>query len=113
MGRGVKRGEVWTAAGGAPYASKPRPVVILQTDFLGATLSVLVCPLTTDPTEAPLFRPLIAPSPENGLREPCRAMTDKLFAPQRANVSVRIGRLAAEDVAAVERAVAFTLGLGS
>jgi mRNA interferase MazF len=31
----MKRGEVWTVAGGADYAGKPRPVVILQDDSFG------------------------------------------------------------------------------
>jgi hypothetical protein len=32
VGRNVKRGEIWTVAGGKDYARKPRPVVILQDD---------------------------------------------------------------------------------
>ena len=28
----MKRGEIWTMAGGSGYASKPRPVVIVQDD---------------------------------------------------------------------------------
>src|SRR5438034_9522234 len=30
--RRMKRGEVWTAAGGPDYAGKPRPVVVVQDD---------------------------------------------------------------------------------
>jgi len=52
----VKRGEVWTVAGGKDYAGKPRPVVILQDDRFDKTDSVAICAFTTDPTEAPLFR---------------------------------------------------------
>ena len=54
----MRRGEVWTAAGGKDYAGKPRPVVIVQSDAFDATESVTVCGLTTNPTEAPLARPL-------------------------------------------------------
>lgn len=28
----MKRGEIWTVAGGGDYAGKPRPVVIVQHD---------------------------------------------------------------------------------
>jgi mRNA interferase MazF len=51
----VKRGEIWTAAGGKDYAGKPRPVVIIQRDRFDMTDSITVC-ATTDPTDAPLFR---------------------------------------------------------
>ena len=52
----MKRGEVWTAAGGADYAGKPRPVVIVQDDRFDATNSVTICAFTSDPTDAPLLR---------------------------------------------------------
>jgi mRNA-degrading endonuclease toxin of MazEF toxin-antitoxin module len=32
----VKRGEIWTVAGGSGYAGKPRPAVIVQTDMFDA-----------------------------------------------------------------------------
>ena len=33
----MRRGEVWTAAGGPGYAGKPRPVVVIQDDRFDAT----------------------------------------------------------------------------
>jgi len=48
----VRRGEIWTAAGGKNYAGKPRPVVILQDNRFDMTDSVTVCAFTTDPTDA-------------------------------------------------------------
>ena len=38
----MKRGEVWSVAGGADYAGKPRPVVILQDDRFSGTLSITI-----------------------------------------------------------------------
>jgi mRNA interferase MazF len=73
----MRRGEVWTAAGGKDYAGKPRPVVIVQSDAFDATESVTVCGLTTNPTEAPLARPVIEPNETNGLEVTCRLMADK------------------------------------
>jgi len=84
----MNRGEVWTVAGGSAYSGKPRPAVIVQSDLFAATASVVVCPLTTDPSDAPIFRPLFEPTDENGLRLPCRLMVDKLTAVPRA----RLGR---------------------
>jgi mRNA-degrading endonuclease toxin of MazEF toxin-antitoxin module len=52
------------------YASIPRPFVIVQDDGFQETDSIAVCPLTTDPTEAPLFRVPVEPSDRNGLLLP-------------------------------------------
>src|SRR5207244_6698118 len=74
----MRRGEVWTAAGGKDYAGKPRPVVIVQDDRFDATDSITICAFTTDPTRAPLFRLPIAASERNGLRSPSCLMVDKV-----------------------------------
>ena len=60
----MKRGEIWTAAGGKDYAGKPRPVVIVQDDSFDATESVTVCGFTSDPTDAPFARITVEPSEE-------------------------------------------------
>lgn len=51
----MRHGEIWTAAGGV-YASKPRPVPIIQDDHFAATDSVTVIPITTTAVDAPLLR---------------------------------------------------------
>ena len=73
----MRRGEIWTAAGGKDYAGKPRPVVIVQDDRFDATESITVCAFTTDPTDAPLFRLPVEPNERNGLRSPCRTCGGK------------------------------------
>ena len=47
----MRRGDIWTVAGGKDYAAKPHPVVIVQDDSFDATDSVTVCPFTTDKTK--------------------------------------------------------------
>src|SRR3984893_10890690 len=79
----MKRGEIWTVAGGGAYSGKPRPAVIVQDDRFDANDSIVVCPLTTDPTQAPIFRVAVHPSTQSGLRAPCRMMVDKLTAVPR------------------------------
>jgi len=74
----VKRAEIWTAAAGSDYVGKPRPVVIVQDDRFDATDSVTVCAFTTDTTSAPLIRLPVEPDPDNGLREACSLMVDKI-----------------------------------
>ena len=86
----MKRGEVWTASGGKDYAGRPRPVVIVQDDNFDATASITICAFTADPTEAPLFRPVIEP---NGLRMAWRLMVDKITTVAKSRLGSRIGRL--------------------
>ena len=107
----MKRGEVWTVAGGAAYAAKPRPAVIVQDDRLDANDSIIVCPLTTDATSAPIFRLPVEPSAGNGLQQPCRLMVDKLTAVPRTRLGRRLGSLAREEMKTLNRALFVFLGL--
>ena len=107
----MKRGEIWTVAGGAAYAGKPRPAVIVQDDRFDANDSIIVCPLTSDPTAAPIFRLPVQPSTQNGLRSPCRMMVDKLTAVPRRRLGRPVGSLASDEVRALNRAIFVFLGL--
>jgi mRNA interferase MazF len=107
----MRRGEVWTAAAGSGYVSKPRPVAIIQDDRFDATASVTICAFTTDPTEAPLFRLLVEPNQVNGLREPSSLMVDKITSVSRSKLGERIGRLSDDDIVRLGRAVMVFFGL--
>lgn len=108
----MRRAEIWTVAGGSDYAGKPRPAVILQDDRLD-TDSVTVCPFTTDPTDAPLFRVEIEPGPENGLSQACRLMVDKITTVRRSRLGDRVGELSDAEVVRLNRAVVVFLGIAS
>lgn len=112
MGRGVNRGEIWTVAGGV-YATKPRPAVIVQDDLFGATSSVTVAPMSSTLLDAPLLRIRIAGGDGrlSGLDHDSDVMIDKLTTVRRSNVHTRVGRLTAEQVVEVERAMMAFLGL--
>ena len=107
----MRRGDIWTVAGGKGYAGKPRPVVIVQDDSFDATDSITVCAFTTDMTEAPLFRLPVEPNERNGLRANCRLMVDKITTVPKARVGARVGRLDDEDMLRLNRAVLVFLGL--
>ena len=107
----MRRGEVWTAAAGSGCVGKPRPVVIIQDDRFDATDSVTVCAFTTDPIEAPLIRLPIVPDEENGLREPCSVMVDKITTMPRSKAGGRIGHLSESEMVRLGRAVVVFLGL--
>lgn len=106
----MTRGDIWTAAAGGGYVGKPRPVVILQDDRFDATDSVTVCPFTTDPTEAPLFRVAIEADAINGLAERSSLMVDKITTVHRSKLGERIGRLGDDDIVRLGRAVLVFLG---
>ena len=106
----MKRGEIWTISG-ARYAGKPRPAVVVQDDRFDATSSITICAFTSDETEAPLFRLLIAPSEGNGLRVPSRIMIDKIVTIPKDKIGRRIGVLADDDLIRVDRAILVFLGL--
>jgi len=108
----MRRGEIWTIAGGGGYTGKPRPAVIVQEDAFDATASVSICVFTTDPTEAPLFRLLVDPSDVNGLRLPSRLMVDKVTTVSRSRVDRRVGQLSDQDLVRLNRSLTVFLGLG-
>ena len=109
----MKRGEIWTSAGGAPFTGKPRPALILQADLFAATLSVTICGLTSDLTPTPFLRPLLLPSSTTGLRQTSRVMVDKITSVSRTRLGKRLGSVAPDDLAQVELAMLVFLGFAT
>jgi mRNA interferase MazF len=109
----MRRGNIWTVAGGKDYAGKPRPVVIVQDDSFDATDSITVCAFTTDKTDAPLIRLAVEPNERNGLSASCRLMVDKITTVPKTKVGVRVGRLDDEDILRLNQAVLVFLGLAA
>ena len=98
-------------AGGSGYASKPRPVVIVQDDTFTARDSVTVCLITTDSSDLPVFRVPVKPKTENGLRAFSRLMVDKVTTVPKSRLGQRIGRLADDDLLRLNRSLLVFLGL--
>jgi mRNA interferase MazF len=107
----LRRGEIWTIAGGPDYAGKPRPAVVVQDDRFDSTASVTICAFTSNPTEGPLSRPLIEPSDLNKLRQASRIMVDKIATIPRRRLGVRLGKLDSDDIGRLERALLIFLGM--
>jgi mRNA interferase MazF len=107
----MRRGEIWTIAGGAVYTGKPRPAVIIQSGRFDANDSIVVCPLTTDPTSAPIFRLPIPSNTRTGLRVPCKLMVDKLTAVPRKRLGALVGTLNSDELKALNRAIFVFSGL--
>lgn len=107
----MKRGEVWTAAGGADYAGKPRPVVILQDDRFEDLKSATICSLTTNLADAYIFRLTVEATEANGLRTASRLMADKITTIPKTKLRYRIGKLSDADLARLNEAIVIFLGL--
>ena len=107
----MRRGDIWTVAGGKEYAGKPRPVVIVQDDSFDATDSITICAFTTDETEAPLFRLPVEPNDRNGLLATSQLMVDKITTVPKSRLGAQIGRLDDEDILRLNRAILVFLRL--
>jgi len=107
----MRRGDVVAVAAAGDYG-KPRPAVIVQSDAFPQThASVIVCQMTSEIADAADFRVTVDPSDETGLRTQSQVMADKPVTIRRERVGQPIGRLGAADMARLDAALAFVMGL--
>lgn len=106
----MKRGDVVTVALSGDYG-KPRPAVIIQTDNLAKTDSVLVCLVTSHERDAFLYRVDIKPDEANGLRAPSQIMADKIIAAPRAKCGKRIDQIDDATMQNLNEVLALVIGL--
>ncbi len=106
----MRRGDLVTVSAPGNYG-KPRPAVIVQSDWLAATDSVLVALLTSELVDAPLYRLSIEPSDANGLKAPSQVMIDKLVAIPRKKCGRVIGRLNESERIALNHMLAVVVGV--
>jgi mRNA interferase MazF len=105
----LKRGDVVVLVLPGDYG-KPRPGVIVQGDRYSEHPSITVLPLSTTITELDDIRLTVSPTVENGLREISQVMGDKIQTIPREKIGQVIGRLGADEMVAVDRALALFLG---
>lgn len=102
----LTRGDVVRVAEG-----KPRPAIIVQSDRLPTPDRILICPLTSDLTQAPLYRLKILPDDGNRLIAASQLMIDRVGPARRERIDGVIGRLADADVDRLDVALAVMLDL--
>ncbi|MGD8589168.1 MAG: type II toxin-antitoxin system PemK/MazF family toxin [Chromatiales bacterium] len=108
----MKRGELVLVRARGEFSGKPRPCVIVQSDLFTPThQSVTLCPITSQPVAAPLFRVSITPTSANGLKQPSQVMVDKLFTSRREDIGGEIGSLAADSLLQINQALRLWLQL--
>jgi mRNA interferase MazF len=106
----TSRGDLVIVAAPGDYG-KSRPAVIVQSDAIPPShASVVICPMTSEIAEAD-FRITVEPGPETGLRVRSQVMADKPVTIRRERVGQRIGHLTTADMARLNVALAFVMGL--
>jgi mRNA interferase MazF len=106
----VKRGELWTFRD-INYASKARPVIIVQSDDIHKFDSVILCLFTTYNSEHISTRVRIPASPTNGLVKDSFVMTEKIVTVAKCELGEKIGELTNEQMNAISTQLAVVLGL--
>jgi mRNA interferase MazF len=107
----MRRGDVVLAATSGDYG-KPRPAVIVQTDAFPQThTSIVICQMTSEIVDAPDFRVTVDPTERNGLRVRSQIMADKPVTVRRSRIGTLIGHLDGAEMARLNVALAFVMGL--
>ena len=106
----MKRGEIWTLQD-KNYASKARPVVVIQSDKHNSFDSVILCLFTSFESENISTRVSIIPSVENGLQKESYVMTDKIVTVDKTLLGTCIGVLSDDDMLAVSQQLKVILDL--
>ena len=107
----MRRGQFVTVATPGNYG-KPRPALVVQSDLFNELPSVVICPLTTTlRDDAPQLRIDVAPSTQNGLRQPSQIVIDKITVIPASKVGAAIGSADGALILRVNRALALFLGI--
>jgi mRNA interferase MazF len=106
----VKRGDIITVAAPGDYG-KPRPAVVIQSDWLKATDSVLVALVTSALADAPLYRLHLEPTETNGLKVTSQIMVDKIMAMPRVKCGRTLGRIGETTRIALNHMLLVVIGL--
>lgn len=109
----MKRGDLVIVSAPGDYG-KPRPAVIIQSDVFNEThASILVCLITSDRQNAPLFRIDVQSTEETGLKVASQIMIDKIVALRRERIVQHIGQVNDETMIRLNRSLALFIGLAS
>jgi mRNA interferase MazF len=107
----MKRGDVILVVASGDYG-KAHPAVVVQSDIFNEThASIVVCLLSSDLQDAPLFRLTIQPTDENGLHAISQIMVDKIVALKRDRILARVGSLDEDTRLRLNRSLMLFLGL--
>ncbi|HVY14661.1 MAG TPA: type II toxin-antitoxin system PemK/MazF family toxin [Rhodopila sp.] len=94
--------------------NKRRPAVVVEDDglFAPAYPDAILVPLTEDAALAiPDLSIAITPTAENGCRKPCWAVSHLVATTSKTRLQATQSRIAPEQLAAIRRQIAFSIGI--
>jgi mRNA interferase MazF len=106
------RGEVWTLLDEI-YASKSRPVVVMQSEIGDVFDSIVLCLFTTHEPDSLPLRVKIDPTIENGLKTTSYVMVDKIASADRRELGELIGVLTDTQMHEINRRLVKLLDISS
>jgi mRNA interferase MazF len=104
VAEGVKRGDIVLVAPPGDYG-KPRPAVVIQSDRMRATDSVLLLLMTSALEDAPIYRLQIEPASGNAVTRASQIMIEKH------KIGQVIGRLSSDELVALNGMLSAVIGL--
>lgn len=106
----MKRGEIWTLQDDG-YASKARPVVVIQSDATDIFDSIVLCLFTTFKSSDIPTRVFISANKVNGLTKDSFVMTEKIVTVAKDALGEKIGELAPDEMQNISQKLALILGI--
>ena len=106
----MRRGDIVLVAPPGDYG-KPRPAVVIQSDRMRATDSLLLVLMTSALEDAPIYRLQIEPAPGNSLQRASQIMIEKVLAMPKQKIGQVIGRLSPDELVALNSMLSAVLGI--
>lgn len=106
----ISRGDVVSVSLPGKYG-KPRPAVVVQSDFFQGHTSVTLLPITGELVDAPLIRHTLQPDAGNGLQKISQVMIDKAHTLPAERIGEPFGHLDEQAMRDISRLLAFFLGI--
>ena len=106
----MKRGEIWSLRD-KQYASKARPVVVIQDDAHASFDSVILCLFTTYDSSEIETRVPVKANKANGLNKDSYVMTEKIVTVDKSMLGERIGAMSDKEMKAISNQLKKILGL--
>jgi len=106
----MKRGDLVTVVIKGAYG-KPRPALIIQSDLFSDIPSITILPVTSKIRDVHIFRILLKPTDDNGLKKNSQVMVDKVQTVPREQIGQRIGKIDKSSMLLTERALTIFLGI--
>jgi len=107
----MKRGDIVTVVLQGVYG-KPRPAIVIESDLLPPSDSVLVCLISSSLHQAgPFRRHSLDASPATGLRVASQAMVDKIITVRRTKCGPPTGRVEPSSMRELTGKLAVVMGV--